>query len=62
MASWVLGITTYSRALTRRRVFSISSAISWADFSIWASFSIFSKTFCRASTALSSSPVVPAKP
>ena len=62
MASWVLGIITYSRALTRRRVFSISSAINWADFSISASFSIFSNTLPRASTAVSSSPEVAAKP
>ena len=51
IASWVLGIITYSSALTRRRVFSISSAISWADFSISASFKSLRNTFPSASTA-----------
>ena len=62
MFSWVWGMTTYSRALTRRRVFSISSAMSWAAFSVCASFSIDWNTSPKAATAPSSSPLVAAKP
>ena len=62
MASSIWGIFTYSRALTRRRVFSISSARSWEVFSISARRSISWSTPDRASTAPSSSPEVVAKP
>ena len=62
MASCIWGIFTYSKALTLRRVFSISSASSWEVFSISASRSISRKTWDRASTASSSSPEVVAKP
>ena len=61
MFSSISGIITYSSALTRRRVFSISSASSWVVFSIWANFSISWNTEDRASTAPSSSQEVVAK-
>lgn len=41
------GIVRYSRAFTRRRVDSISSAISWVVFSISANLSSFSITSLR---------------
>ena len=53
---------TGSSALTRRRVFSISAAMSWQDFSTSASFSIFGKTAESERIASSRSPVVKAKP
>ena len=58
----ISGIITYYRALTRRRVFSISSARSCMVFSTSASSTISANTAAMDSTALSSSPLVWAKP
>ena len=61
MLSCISGIITYSRAFTRRRVFSISSASMLQVFSTSASSKRSGRQVVSSVTAVSSSRVVKAK-